>query len=450
MSEEISRRRSILWATPLACGLAASWAGARATPQFAVLYNFQGDLNEANDAAVPEAGVLLGPGGVLYGTTASGGDVVKANCTGGNGCGTVYELMPIGGGVWKDTVIYSFTGLGDGTNPTSDLARDASTGALYGTAGGGGPNQQGVAFMLTPPTSGTSWPFAVVYGFGATRSDGEQPSEGLLAGPAGSFYGTTFAGGTAGPHHTQTGDGTVFQLLPPPGMGDPWSQAVLVAFPTHGGSANGEHPSYGALLGGPGGSLLVATEGGGPHDRGVIYDLVPPAEQGGAWTEIVAASFATSKLGSDPNAGLVVDAAGNYYGTTAYGGSHNNGVVFQLAPPAGGSTNWTYNVIHIFRGGADGANPEAGLIVGSGGILYGTTYGGGATEGCPGGCGAVFQVTRPAPGASTWKEKVLHGFANADGALPYARLAIDSNGVLYGTTLAGGSASRGVVFSVQP
>lgn len=450
MSQEISRRRRILWAAPLACGLAALGAGARAAPQFAVLYNFQGDLNEANDAAEPEAGVLLGPGGVLYGTTAAGGDVATSNCAGGNGCGTVYELTPVGGGVWKDTVIYSFTGLGDGANPTCDLVRDTSTGALYGTAGGGGPHQEGVAFVLTPPTSGNAWPFAVLYGFGATRSDGEQPSAGLLAGPAGSFYGTTYAGGTAGPHRTQTGDGAVIQLLPPVAPDDPWTETVLGAFPTHGGNTNGEHPSYGVLLGGPGGSLLGATGAGGPHDRGVIFNLVPPANQGGAWTETVAATFATSKLGSDPNAGLVVDSSGNYYGTTAYGGSHNNGVVFQLVPPAAGSTNWTYSVIHAFKGGADGANPQAGLIIGSGGVLYGTTYGGGATSGCPSGCGAVFQLSPPAAGTGAWKEKLLHGFANSDGALPYGRLAIDSNGVLYGTTLAGGSASRGVAFSVQP
>src|ERR1035438_1221071 len=136
-----------------------------------------------------------------------------------------------------------------------------------------------------------------------------------------------------------------------------------------------------------------------------------------------------------PEAGLIFDAAGNLYGTTSQGGSSGVGTVFELTPATGGT--WTEKVLHSFGGGADGGYPEAGLILDAAGNLYGTTQWGGTST-----VGAVFELT-PAAGG-TWTEKVLHSFLNdgTDGVNPVAGLIFDGAGNLYGTTYQGGTYGR--------
>jgi uncharacterized repeat protein (TIGR03803 family) len=157
-----------------------------------------------------------------------------------------------------------------------------------------------------------------------------------------------------------------------------------------------------------------------------------------AQTEKVLFNF-HAREGNKPYAGLIFDASGNLYGTTSSGGADGYGVVFELSPATGGT--WAETVLHSFSGGEDGRTPYAGLAMDAAGNLYGTTYDGGAGASCTYkiGCGTVFELTRTTGGV--WTEKVLHAFGDGtdDGVRPYANLIFDSAGNLYGTTFAGGS-----------
>jgi uncharacterized repeat protein (TIGR03803 family) len=163
---------------------------------------------------------------------------------------------------------------------------------------------------------------------------------------------------------------------------------------------------------------------------GLIVVSAPTAQ---AQTFSVIHNFTGGSDGADPLAGFTIDVAGNLYGTASSGGSSGAGVVFKL------KTSGQETVLHNFTGGADGANPQASLILDKAGNLYGTTNAGGISN-----AGTVFEVTR------TGKERVLHTFAGgADGANPIAGLAIDKAGNLYGTTSAGGSSGKGTVYMLS-
>ena len=171
-----------------------------------------------------------------------------------------------------------------------------------------------------------------------------------------------------------------------------------------------------------------------------MFELTPNG--GDSWTEKLLRSFNCDSDGWGPNASLLIDAAGNLYGTTTYGGPNNSGIVFELSPQQDGG--WTETVLHSF-GGGDGSNPYAGLIMDAIGNLYGTTSGGGIHS-----WGTVFELTPQEDGS--WTEKVLHSF-NLDGtdaAIPYAGLIMDRSGALYGTTLLGGIHYSGAAFALTP
>jgi uncharacterized repeat protein (TIGR03803 family) len=157
--------------------------------------------------------------------------------------------------------------------------------------------------------------------------------------------------------------------------------------------------------------------------------------------------------GASPVAGLILDAAGNLYGTTATGGAHGCGTVFELFRDR--NETWSETVLYSFACGSDGALPEGGLVFGSAGNLYGTTLAGGALT-APicfnffevDGCGTVFQLTRR---NGNWTKKTLHTFCAKkdtckDGTNPYASLILDKTGNLYGTTSFGGASGNGTVF----
>jgi uncharacterized repeat protein (TIGR03803 family) len=198
------------------------------------------------------------------------------------------------------------------------------------------------------------------------------------------------------------------------------------------------------------GGLYGVTVFDGTAGLGVIYRLSPPAQSGGSWTETVLYNFQGSGDGSLPQGGLVFDNQGNLFGVTNAGGSANLGTVFRLSLSNQGQS-WAESVLHSFLGGKDGANPSASLILDANGNLYGTTSHGGSSSKCfQAACGTVFSLTR---NAGSWTEQVLYSFKGGnDGQYPYAKVAFDKKGNLYGTTSQGGSVSVyfGTIFRLLP
>jgi uncharacterized repeat protein (TIGR03803 family) len=165
---------------------------------------------------------------------------------------------------------------------------------------------------------------------------------------------------------------------------------------------------------------------------------------------------------SNPDAGLVEDGSGLFYGTAEAGGPSNDGAVLQFAPPKKNG-KWTAEVLHDFAGGTDGQEPEGSLSLFDG-ALYGATYSGGSgANDCYAagvGCGTVYELTPPPQGQQTWGYSILYSFssvqADNDGANPAGGVYIDSTGTLYGTTSSGGGTSCivpgtgcGVFFSIS-
>jgi hypothetical protein len=216
------------------------------------------------------------------------------------------------------------------------------------------------------------------------------------------------------------------------------------------GGRDGAVPEAGLLLG-PLGTLYGTTSGGG-LGWGIVFALTPPAPGQTTWRKIAIYWFRgpAHDDGSSPAATLIMDKHGVLYGTTG-GGGLGFGTVFALTPPAPGKAYWTEAVLYSFKGGSDGDFPDAGLAMGANGSLYGTTTRGGP---CPGGggCGTVFELTRPGPGKILWTEQVLHSFSGgADGSIPEASLILDSSGNLYGTARWGGNPNfGGTVFELNP
>jgi hypothetical protein len=191
-----------------------------------------------------------------------------------------------------------------------------------------------------------------------------------------------------------------------------------------------------------------------------VYELSPPKQRGGAWTETILYSFPTPKQGYLPNGDLMFDGAGNLYGATVFGGGRGTtcdkfyggqcGVVFRLSPPKQKDGKWTEKVLHSFAGGSDGANPNGGLVLDSKGAVYGTTSWGGGTT-CEGpGCGTAFELAPPIVVGGAWTERILHRFTGgSDGSGPNGGLIFGTKGSLYGTGGGGGSGNGfGVVFQL--
>lgn len=198
-------------------------------------------------------------------------------------------------------------------------------------------------------------------------------------------------------------------------------EKVLWNFCPEYGCKDGEAPWGGGVIFDAAGNLYGVTYQGGDNARGVVFELIPGG--GGKWAEKVLHSF-TGQDGYGPFGRLIFDAAGNLYGTTVAGGSYSDGVAFQLTPGAGGK--WTEKVLHNFgfSKGDEGFNPWAGLALDAAGNLYGTTSSGGAYEESCGedACGVVFQLKRGSNGE--WSEKVLHSFKHdgKDGTTPSSAL----------------------------
>jgi uncharacterized repeat protein (TIGR03803 family) len=404
-------------------------------------------------------------------------------------------------------VLYHFTGGSDGGNPLEQLYIDAK-GNLYGVASGGNRSGSlceeygcGVIFEMTPTDDG-HWDYRVIHTFCADVdcADGAYPGGGLIADAAGSLYGVTVGGGNP-PKCGGIGCGVVYRLSRNPN--GEWGFKVLHVFQ---GGATGSYLD-GLLAFDAAGNLYGDAANGGTtggscefsNGCGLIYRLTPDP-RGTQWSEKVLYIFTGGRDGALPQGGLVLDSAGNVYGTAEAGGIRNPtlcvlltcGVVFQLKPNP--DRSWSYNIIHRFTGSSDGATPVANMIFDSAGNLYGTSIEGNFGDvfeflpnsdgswrekviGGPGGntyapvvmdasgnlygttsnglfdsLGFIFQFVPS--GHGTWRENYLYGFCSLsgcrDGATSYAGLAIDSQGNLYGVTYGGGNYNYGVVFQLRP
>lgn len=263
-----------------------------------------------------------------------------------------------------------------------------------------------LAAILLAPGTCVAISDTVLHSF-SKGSDGNFPDRGsLVFDSSGNLYGTTNLGGA-------NSLGTVFELSPKAGGG--WKETVIYNFDN--GDA-GNSPQGGVILE-SNGALFGTTYSGGSHNGGTVFKLIPHSD--GTWTEKVLHSFGQGSDGYAPIAGVTVDSAGNLYGTTVYGGAFSEGTVYKLTPDGDG--NWSEKILHNFdNNGTDGADPYGVVILDSAGDLYGTTYYGG-TNTCGGpGCGIVFELS---PGAAeTWNETVLH---NRNGCRLAGSMTMSSN-----------------------
>jgi uncharacterized repeat protein (TIGR03803 family) len=319
-----------------------------------VLYSFC-SLPHCTDGSAPTASLIFDSSGNLYGTTTGGG----ANYT-NTYAGTVFKLTPGSDGKWTESVLYSFCSLqncADGSLPQAALVFD-SNGTLYSTTRIGGAYNRGTAFQLAPQQGG-GWTEDVIYSF-CSCGDGEIPIAPLIFDAIGNLYGTTF-------YPDGTTYGAVFELSP--GSGGIWSESVLYSFPDP--SASGAEPWAGLAFDQAGNLYGTAWGAGKPgcnsYGCGGVFQLTPNGT--GGWEETTLHLFTDGLDGATPLAGVTLDNFGNVYGTAAGGGELGAGVVYKLAHESGG---WHYRVLHAF--GTDG-EPEAGLILDGAGNLYGTTYG---------------------------------------------------------------------------
>lgn len=393
----------ILCTTMLALLTAAGGARARG---FEVIHAFQGGNN---DGSGPAAGLVADRSGNKYGATLTGGPG-----NGGHGYGTVYKLAPDG----AETVLYAFRAGSDGELPYGGVIRDRG-GNLYGTteAGGGtGCDGYGCGTVFAVAPDGTE---RVLYSFQGL-SDAFGPSSGLAADKSGNFYGT--AGGGA------QNCGAVFKLMPD------GSESILHNFTCE---SDGADPFGAVILDSIGNLYGLTTTGGnrqlcGGAGCGVAYRLAPDG------TVTVLHTFTNGRDGGQPDGNLVADGAGNLYGMTTSGGRYGMGVAFRLAPDG------TETVLHSFGHGLDGQNPEAGLVLDGAGNLYGTTPFGGLSCGFFT-CGTVFRIE------SDGSEKVLYRFTGgSDGCGPgWADTLLVTKHGLVGTTSGCGASGDGTIFRLR-
>jgi len=382
---------------------------------YSVLHSFAGGA----DGAYPGAPLTLDvTTGNLYGTTTSGG-TGNACCYGG--CGTVFELASTG----AESVLYSFAGPPkDGLDP-NDVFRDTQ-GNLFGTTLLGGPYEDGIVFKIDPSGAET-----VLHSFEGGM-DGDEPTSGLIQNPnTGNFYGVTVGGGTYCV-------GTLYQIT------TSGTHTVLYSFGT-----GGDQPAGKLVQDGNTGNLYGLLDFGGLWGCGAVFQFTPAGVETAPYTFTGQDGDGCEPGPYDP--GLVMDAQGNLFGTTWFGGDANQGVVFELTAAG------VEKVLYRFKGTkkGDGSWPLAGLVLDDAGNLYGTTETGGTGQ-CKGGpskgCGTIFELSPPTTKHGRWRETILYSFTGGtDGLYPQAGLVRDSQtGDLYGTAVGGGAYDKGVVFELTP
>jgi uncharacterized repeat protein (TIGR03803 family) len=400
--------KSIRHLMELLIGLGVILIPSAQAANYTQLYSFKGD--QYSDGKYPYAPLVLFGGNTLRGTTEQGG---KGNLSGG----TVFDVPICQSGHCREVQLHSFpkNHQNDGDYPRAGLYYDAARTAFYGTTTGGGQFGWGDVFEMSHAFTEKQ-----LYSFRGVGHDGATPYAGLISDAKGqNLYGTTSGAGL-------NGFGTIFVVNTGNGR-----ERTLYNFTNAGG--DGANPLSGLTLDATGQNLYGTTRNGGFFGFGTVFQL-----NLATGVETVLYSFAGNANGdgANPVAGLVEDGAGNFYGTTVYGGTGGCndgqgdlgcGTVFALNRTVG-----AYAVLYSFSGGADGKYPIcSGSLVWHSGNLYGTTFAGGN------GWGTVFVVN-----ASTGMENPLYPFgARPDGTNPYAGLTANSGSVIYlfGTTLYGGA-----------
>jgi len=372
------------------------------TATFELLHSF--NLADGN---APVGNLVLSADGNFYGVTHAGGQYGK---------GAVIQISPTG----TVTVLHSFAGKKDGASPQGGLIQ-GDDGTFYGTTEIGGASTldsdgNGTVYRITAAGVET-----VLYAFKG-NPDGATPRAGLIQGADGNFYGTTFAGGA-------NDYGTVFQITPA------GKETVLYSFlgkPKADKAVDGARPVAG-LIQAADGNFYGTTSAGGASGKGILFQITSSGKL------TIVHSFDGTDDGASPRAGLVEGLDGNLYGTTYQGGTSNLGTVFQVTPAGVETILHSFTPGSIAEGTTDGANPQAGLTLGTDGKLYGATTAGGKN-----GNGTIFQIT-PAG-----VETILYAFGKSpDGIGPNGTLTAAVDGCLYGTTASGGANGNGTVFCLD-
>ena len=337
-----------------------------------VLYSF-----ECRTGTEPESALLMDASGALYGTTRYGG--VAGN-------GTIYRLSQPGAGAatWTHAVLWSFSGYPDGEMPTGDLLADGD-GGFFGTTLIGGAGGKGTVYHLIP-VGGGAYTLSTLFSFGGSETKSGNPQGGVIAGRGGVLYGTESGYAPSGGIY-----GTVFALAPPPRAGGRWTYTRLHGFipnvdgatPTGALLADGDGDLYGTTsrsgcptCNGTVFKLIPPAAGSIAWTENLLHVFSDKGDGQIPFAGLIR-SAGGSLLGT----------------TVRGPGANGLGTVFRLTPLPGGATVWTETVLHAFAGGKDGTFPEAPLARDIGGGLFGTTVGGGDSGCTGyGGCGTVFKV----------------------------------------------------------
>ncbi|HEY1660765.1 MAG TPA: choice-of-anchor tandem repeat GloVer-containing protein [Candidatus Sulfotelmatobacter sp.] len=311
-------------------------------------------------------------------------------------------------------VIHNFTGKGgDGANPYGGPVLDRS-GNLCGTTYVGGKYNDGSVYVLSP-AAGSSWKYTSLYSFNY-EFGGFTPGFGTLAIRDGAVYGTTESGGTFG---------VAFRVGP---SAKGIQETVVHNF---GNGTDGAEPTGGVVFDAAG-NFYGTTLLGGTLGNGAVFEANPSG------AERVIYSFMGGSDAVSPAAGVTLDADGNLYGTSSFGGDEGVGAIYKLSHSTSG---WTESVLYSFQGLNDGEYPVAGVILDKAGNMYGGTFSGGANGG-----GTVYELS---PSGESWTLTTLYSFTGAFGG-PYNKLAFGPGGILYGATNSDGTYGHGSVFKLTP
>lgn len=389
---------------------------------FTKIYDF--NPNDFASGNTPNGRLIIDAAGNIYGVTLYGGYAPNDNILGG---GVVFMLTPVSGGTYGYTVLHTFQGgPHDGARPVGGLTRDAA-GNLYGTAAAGGSGWSGTVFKLTQGQDGSGYTLTNLYDFtamspSATNSDGAAPTSSLIVDANGTLFGTTSNGGA-------NGAGTVFRLARQ--TDGNYTLTNLHDF----AAAQGYGDTTGSLVMDAAGNLYGLKTAGGANASGEIFGLFMPDYSYRSLYSFPLVDYARAM----PMGSLVIDGSGVLFGTTSEGGDNISGTVFSYPS---GSTPATPTNLHVFNDLKGSFSPDAGVILDPAGNLFGTASSSST------GYGAVYKLTRNDDGTYGYATLFEFTEQKRQGEAPQNTLVLDSVGALFGTTLEGGAYNGGVVFRI--